>query len=115
MSLPKKLIDRHRRKKRIRAKVTGTATRPRMSVYRSLGRISVQLIDDASGTTVAAATTKELKAKSNTEGAKKLGELIAKKAKDAKITAVVFDRNSYKYHGRVQQLAEAARAGGLQF
>lgn len=113
--LPKKIQDRLARKRRIRARVTGTAERPRLSIFRSLKQITVQLIDDATGKTLAAASTKELKAKPNAEGAKKLGEAIAKKAKDAKITSVVFDRNAYKYHGRVKELAEAARAGGLTF
>lgn len=115
MTTPKKIQDRHARKRRIRAKVTGTAERPRLSVHRSLLQITAQLIDDSSGKTLAAASTKEAKAKPNQEGAKKLGELIAKKAKDKKIATIVFDRNSYKYHGRVKALAEAAREGGLTF
>jgi large subunit ribosomal protein L18 len=104
--LPKKLQDRQRRKNRIRARVKGTAARPRLSVYRSLTRISAQLIDDAAMKTIASASAKE---------AKKVGTEIAKKAKDAGVTSIVFDRNAYKYHGRVKALAEAAREGGLQF
>ena len=77
--------------------------------------MSAQIIDDDAGKTLAAACTKELKAKVNQEGSKKLGELIAKKAKEAKVTNVVFDRNAYKYHGRVKEFADAARAAGLQF
>ena len=113
--LPKKTHDRLARKRRIRAKISGTSDRPRMSVFRSLQYISVQLIDDTTGKTLVASSTKELKAKPNTEGAKKLGEAIAKKAKEKKITSVVFDRNSYKYHGRMKELADAARESGLTF
>ncbi len=115
MKLPKKLQNRQARKRRIRGKIAGTADRPRLSVHRSMMQITVQIIDDASGTTLVAASTKEAKAKVNVAGAKKLGELVAKKAKEKKITAVVFDRNAYKYHGRVKALADAAREGGLQF
>lgn len=112
---PKKIQDRLARKRRIRGKVRGTATRPRMTVHRSLTQISVQLIDDDAGKTLVVASTKDIKAKSNTEGAKKLGETVAKKAKDAKIDAIVFDRNAYRYHGRIKELADAARSGGLVF
>ena len=115
MKAPKKTQNRQARKRRVRAKVSGTAARPRLSVFRSLLQISAQLIDDETGKTLAAASTKELKAKPNVEGAKKLGEAIAKKAKDAKIKTIVFDRNSYQYHGRVQAVAEAAREAGLTF
>jgi large subunit ribosomal protein L18 len=114
MSAPK-IQRRLQRKRRIRAKILGTAARPRMTVYRSLTRLSVQLIDDAAGKTLAAAQTAEAKAKHTKEGAAKLGALIAKKAKDAGITTVVFDRNGYAYHGRLQALADAAREGGLTF
>lgn len=116
MSL-KKNYNRLARKRRIRAKVRGSSARPRMSVFRSLANISIQLIDDDAGKTIVSASTKELKAKGkkNMDIAKKLGELVAKKAKDAKITTVVFDRNAYKYHGRIKALADAAREGGLQF
>lgn len=110
-----KLIQRQARKRRIRAKVRGTSARPRLSVFRSLRFLRVQLIDDETGKTIVAATTSEAKAKLTKEGAKKLGTLIAKKAKDAKISTVVFDRGGYKYHGRIQALADAAREGGLQF
>ena len=112
---PSKTDLRQARKRRIRARVKGTSVRPRMSVYRSLKKMVVQLIDDDAGKTIAAASTSEAKAKLTKEGAKKLGSLIASKAKNAKITAVVFDRGGYKYHGRVKELADAARAGGLQF
>lgn len=106
---------RQARKRRIRARVQGTAARPRLSVFRSLRRLSVQLIDDTAGRTLVAASTAEAKASLSKAGAKKLGELVAKKAKEAKITAVVFDRSGYKYHGRIKELADAAREGGLQF
>jgi large subunit ribosomal protein L18 len=115
MSSSTKTTRRLARKRRIRARVTGDAARPRMTVHRSLRVLSVQLIDDAAGKTVAAGSTKEVKAAMNKEGAKKLGALIAKKAKDAGITSVVFDRNAYKYHGRIKELADAAREAGLQF
>lgn len=110
-----KFTHRLRRKKKIRARVHGTASRPRLSVYRSVLQMTVQIIDDTTGRTLVAGSTKELKAKPTMEGAKKLGEAIAKKAKEKKIAAVIFDRNAYKYHGRVKALADAAREGGLQF
>ncbi len=106
---------RQARKRRIRAKVQGTAERPRLTVLRTLTQMTVQLIDDESGKTVLAASTKQLKAKPNTDGAKALGEHVAKQAKDAKISAIVFDRNGYRYHGRVRELAEAMRGAGLTF
>jgi large subunit ribosomal protein L18 len=111
----KKIQNRLRRKHRIRARVSGTTERPRLTVHRSLTQIRAQIIDDAAGKTVASASTAEAKAKMNVEGAKKVGELLAKKAKDAGVSSVVFDRNAYKYHGRVKALAEGARDGGLQF
>lgn len=110
-----KSIRRESRRRRIRAKVRGSAARPRLAVHRSLTRISVQLVDDDSGRTLAAASTAEAKATVSKDGAAKLGSLIAKKAKDANISAVVFDRGGYKYHGRIQALADAAREAGLQF
>lgn len=103
------------RKKRIRSRIAGTAARPRLTVYRSLTRIMAQLIDDAAGRTLVFANTAEVKAKPTVEGAKKLGALLAKKAKEAKVSSVVFDRNGYLYHGVVKAVAEAAREGGLQF
>lgn len=115
MKLLQKIQNRHARKRRIRARVQGETARPRLTVYRSLSQITAQLIDDATGKTVVSASTKELKAKPNIDGAKKLGEAIAKKAKDAKITTIVFDRNAYKYHGRIKALADAAREAGLTF
>lgn len=110
---------RFRIKKRIRKIVNGTPERPRMSVFRSNKQISVQLIDDISGNTLISATSKEkevAQAKGNkTEKAAMVGKVIAEKAKKAGIESVVFDRNGYLYHGRVKQLAEAARKNGLKF
>jgi large subunit ribosomal protein L18 len=100
---------------RVRSKVRGTAARPRMSVHRSLRALRVQIIDDNAGKTLAAASTVETKTKMTKDGAKKVGTLIAEKAKKAGVTSVVFDRGSYKYHGRIKELADAARAAGLQF
>jgi large subunit ribosomal protein L18 len=100
----------------IRNRVSGTPERPRMSVFRSNKQIYVQLIDDLSGKTLAAASslgiTEKLQKK---EQAVKVGELIAKKAQEAGITTVVFDRNGYLYHGRIKEVADAARNGGLKF
>lgn len=110
-----KLQHRLSRKRRIRARVHGSSARPRLTVYRSLQQVTVQVIDDDAGKTIVAASTREAKAKPTIEGAKKLGALIAKKAKEAKITSIVFDRNAYAYHGIVQALADAAREGGLTF
>jgi len=115
MKLSKKLQDRLGRKRRIRARIRGTAERPRLTVYRSLTSIYAQVIDDASGKTLASASSKEAKAKLNLEGAKKVGELIAEKAKKAGVSTVVFDRNAYRFHGRVKALAEGARETGLKF
>lgn len=110
-----KIGHRLQRKRRIRARLRGTPERPRLTVYRSLLHITAQVIDDTSGRTVVAANSKEAKAKTNVEGAKKVGALLAKKAKEAGVTSIVFDRNAYKYHGRIRALADAAREGGLQF
>lgn len=111
----KTLHHRLARKRRIRARVRGSQDRPRLSVYRSLTNIYAQVIDDEAGRTLVAGSLKEAKGKLSVDGAKKLGTLIAKKAKEKKIEKVVFDRNAYKYHGRVKALADAAREGGLQF
>ena len=115
MSHSSTATKRLNRKKRIRAKVLGTSVRPRLTVYRSLKGIYAQVIDDTAGKTLLAASTTEAKAKSTVEGAKKVGEMVAKKAKEAGIKAVVFDRNAYKFHGAVKALAEGAREGGLNF
>jgi len=107
---------RGRRHRRVRVHVAGTAQRPRLAVFRSLQHIYAQLIDDESGRTLAAASTVELKAKTNDVGsAQKVGQAIAKKAKDAGVSAVVFDRGGFLYHGRVKALADAAREAGLEF
>ena len=109
---------RVRRHLRVRKKVFGTPERPRLSVYRSEKNIYAQIIDDINAVTLAAASSldKDFSAKGgNKEGAKLVGELVAKKALDKGITEVVFDRGGYVYHGRVQQLAEAAREAGLKF
>lgn len=115
----RKQYRRFRIKKRIRKVISGSADRPRMSVFRSNKQIYVQLVDDAAGHTVLSASSaeKELAGKkvTKTEQAKLVGELIAKKAKESGIETVVFDRNGYLYHGRVKALAEAAREGGLKF
>ena len=108
-------LHRHRR---VRGKVSGTAQRPRLNVFRSTNHIYAQLIDDVQGVTLAAASTldKEIAGYGgNKEAAKKVGLLIAKKAADKGITEVVFDRGGYLYHGRVKELAEGAREGGLKF
>lgn len=115
MKTSPKTLGRQARKRRIRARVTGTQERPRLTVHRSLMQMTVQLVDDTTGKTLVAASTKEIKAKPNLDGASKLGEAVAKKAKDAKISTVVFDRNAYRYHGRIKALADSARKAGLQF
>lgn len=102
-------------KNRIRGKISGTAERPRMSVFRSNKGIYVQLIDDLAGSTLCAASSKGLEGGTKTEIAAKVGEEIAKKAQEKGIEAVVFDRNGYLFHGRVKSLADAARKGGLKF
>lgn len=109
------LQNRLQRKNRIRQKVRGSAARPRMSVFRSLRSLYVQVIDDDARRTIAAASTRECKVLPNVEGAAVLGEHIAAKATDRGVTKVVFDRNAYKYHGKVKALADAARKAGLQF
>lgn len=115
----RKEFRRFRIKNRVRKVVTGTAERPRMSVFRSNKEIYVQLIDDVAGKTLLSASTQaeDLGSKKMTkiEQAKQVGKVIAKKAGEAGINTVVFDRNGYLYHGRVKSLAEAAREGGLKF
>jgi large subunit ribosomal protein L18 len=107
---------RARRHRRVRVSLAGTAERPRLAVFRSLHHIYAQLIDDESGRTLAAASTVDLKAKANdVASAQKVGQAIAKKAKDAGVSAVVFDRGGFLYHGRVKALADAAREAGLEF
>jgi len=115
------ITPRQKRKARIRRKVTGTAERPRLTVYRSLNHVYAQVVDDVSGRTIAHAgsTSKSLrevtKDDKKTEAAKKVGAAIAKAALEKGVTQVVFDRNGFDYHGRVAALAQAARDGGLKF
>ena len=111
---------RIRRHRRVRKKVHGTAARPRLAVYRSNKHISVQLIDDDAGVTVAVASTVEASQReagngSSVSAATRIGELIAERGKAAGVTTVVFDRGGFAYHGRVAAIAEAARNGGLEF
>ena len=111
-------FERARRHARVRNKVSGTAERLRLCVYRSNSNIYAQIIDDVAGNTLVSASTldKEVKTKkSNIEAAKEVGTLIAKRATAKKITNVVYDRSGYIYHGIVKELAEAAREGGLEF
>ena len=111
-------MERARRHARVRRKISGTAERPRLCVYRSNSNIYVQIIDDVAGNTLAQASTldKEVKEKhSNKVAAKEVGTLIAKRATEKNIKEVVFDRGGYIYHGVVKEVAEAAREGGLEF
>ncbi len=111
-------LERERRHARVRTKISGTAERPRLCMYRSNTGIYAQIIDDVAGKTLVSASTtdKEIKTKrSNCEAAKEVGVLIAKRATENKIKTVVFDRSGYIYHGVVKALAEAAREGGLEF
>ena len=115
--------DAHRQRvhARVRTKVAGTPERPRLCVYRSVGHIYVQVIDDRGGRTLCSAssvdkeTKKGLKGGGNIAAAKNIGKIIAERAKAAGVSKVVFDRGGYKYHGRVKALADAAREAGLQF
>jgi len=104
-----------RRSNRVRARLVATTSRPRMAVYRSNKYIYVQIIDDTKGHTLAAASDLKIKEGTKTERASKVGEMIAEAAKKAGIEEVAFDRNGYKYTGRVKALAEAARSAGLKF
>jgi large subunit ribosomal protein L18 len=113
--------QRRKRHLRVRSAISGTPERPRLAVFRSEKHIYAQLIDDSKGVTLVSASTVDKDVKGsidkswNIDAAKKVGELLAKKAKDKGITNVVFDRGGFKFHGRVKSLAEGARAGGLQF
>jgi len=111
---------RHRRHRRIRVKLSGSGERPRLSVFRSLQHIYAQVIDDTSGTTLAAAstnepTTRDSRSGSKTDQARGVGQAIAARAKEKGVSVVVFDRSGYMYHGRVKALADAAREAGLEF
>ena len=113
-----RVVSRERIRERIRHKVRGTAERPRLAVFKSLKHIYVQVIDDASGQTIVAASTMEKDAGakgSSAAAAKAVGQLIARKAKDKGVTKVVFDRGGYLYHGNIKALADAARENGLEF
>jgi large subunit ribosomal protein L18 len=104
------------RRGRVRSRVSGSTTRPRLSVFRSGKHIYAQLIDDVTGKTLASASSREVKAKAAKTGlGGEVGKLIAEKAKEHKISAVVFDRGGYIYHGRVKALADSAREAGLKF
>jgi large subunit ribosomal protein L18 len=117
MTVVTKREGRLRRRRRVRARVSGTAERPRLSVYRSNRGLFAQLIDDTQGHTLAAVNWIEpdLRKLTATEQAKKAGETLAERAKAAGIETCVFDRGGYRYHGRVRALAEGAREGGLAF
>ena len=115
MAVLEKRVQREKRRKRLRNRIYGTAERPRISVYRSNVHIYAQLIDDDEGNTLAAADSREIgDAENRTDAARKVGELLAQRAKDADVDLVVFDRGGNKYHGRVAALAEGARSGGLK-
>jgi large subunit ribosomal protein L18 len=108
---------RQARHQRLRKSLAGTGQKPRLAVYRSLKHIYAQIIDDATGTTLAAASSqeKDLSVVGNKEGAKQVGTRLAERAKEKGITGVVFDRGGFKYHGRVASLADGAREAGLEF
>ncbi len=111
-----KIQRRNKIKARVRGKISGTAQRPRMTVFRSNKQIYVQLIDDLEGKTLVSASSKGLETEgTKCEVAARVGKAIAEKAQQAGITEVVFDRNGYLFHGRVKSLADAAREGGLKF
>src|SRR4051812_3047835 len=117
MTVQTKPAKRLKRRRRVRAKVRGTAERPRLSIFRSNKGIFAQLVDDTSGRTLAAVswTEGEFRSLGSMEQAKAIGEAIAKRAKEAGVESAVFDRGGYQYHGRVAALAEGAREGGLAF
>jgi large subunit ribosomal protein L18 len=117
MTVVTKRQQRLRRRRRVRARVSGTAERPRLSVYRSNRGVFAQLIDDTTGSTLAAVNWIEpdLRKLSAADQAKKAGELLAERAKAAGVQTCVFDRGGYQYHGRVKALADGAREGGLAF
>lgn len=116
MAIKTKLDRRIRIKTRVRGKIQGTVECPRLTVFRSNKQIYAQVINDLTGTTLAAASSLKLEDKgTKKELAAKVGEMIAKNAQEAGITTVVFDRNGFLYHGRIKELADAARNGGLKF
>jgi large subunit ribosomal protein L18 len=117
----RKIKARERRHRKIRFRVSGTASCPRLSVYRSLSNIYVQVIDDLDGKTLASASTidgdvaSQVEGKNKKDAARIVGKIVAERAKNAGVETVVFDRGGYKYHGRVAALAEGAREAGLKF
>jgi large subunit ribosomal protein L18 len=117
MSVQTRTQSRLRRRRRVRAKVSGTGERPRLAVFRSNRGVTAQIIDDVAGRTLAAVnwTEADIRDLGRMEQAKRVGELIAQRAKDAGADTVIFDRGGYRYHGRVRALAEGAREGGLKF
>jgi large subunit ribosomal protein L18 len=117
MTVLTKRQQRLRRRRRVRARIIGSAERPRLSVYRSNRGVFAQLVDDGAGRTLAAVnwTEAELRKLSASEQAKRAGEVLAERAKKAGVETCVFDRGGYKFHGRVRALAEGAREGGLKF
>lgn len=115
MAVIQKRAQREKRRSRIRRTLTGTPERPRLSVYRSNNQIYAQLVDDLEGHTIASADSRQVgEAENRTDAAKKVGALIAERAKEAGVEDVVFDRGGNKYHGRVAALAEGAREAGLK-
>jgi len=121
MSKVNRRESRARRQRRVRGRLSGSAERPRLNVYRSLMHIYAQVIDDASGHTLVSASTidaevrAQMAGKKKAEQAKLVGQIVAERAKAAGLTRVVFDRGGYRYHGRVKAVAEGAREGGLEF
>jgi large subunit ribosomal protein L18 len=115
MRTDKKTLGRHRRHRRVRKKISGTATRPRLAVYRSNRHIYAQVIDDVDGRTLAASSTlaEGVSGGDPTERAKAVGKTVAEKAKQAGVSSVVFDRGGFKFHGKVRAVAEGAREAGL--
>jgi large subunit ribosomal protein L18 len=119
--MPKHVTAREKRRARIRRKLSGTAERPRLTVYKSLKHMYAQLVDDVTGTTLVAVSTGskalkgEVKEDAKTDAAKKVGAAVAKAALEKGVSQVVFDRNGFDYHGRVAAVAEAAREAGLKF
>ena len=115
MTVATRPAKRLKRRRRVRAKVVGTAERPRISVFRSNRGISVQLVDDIDGRTIAAVEWIEFRGVAKADQAAQVGKALAERAKSAGVERAVFDRGGYQYHGRVKALAEAAREGGLAF
>lgn len=117
----KKRLGRERRHTRVRARISGTAARPRLNVFRSVSNIYAQVINDEAGHTLVSASTIDSEVvaatvgKTKKEAAKVVGQIVAQRAKEAGISLVVFDRGGYLYHGRIAALAEGAREGGLEF